>query len=260
MGTDKYGELLLPNGGYRRLKSFQLARLIYDITVHFVEMYISVDSRTRDHQMVQAARSGVQNIAEGSVDAATSTKLELNLYNVARASLEELRLDYEDYLRQHNESVWCKTSPLYSEFVARRIADKADFRAFIRWAETFLPSVPIRTNPYWLQTRLYFLSTLRYISSNAKSQARQRAFSTAAASPNAWIGCAVKTGTGEPTKADKHWGRGVCASSPVLCRQTYMPSSRLAFLNASTAKSMSAKLCAAESWTRMRALPFGTTG
>ena len=53
--------------------------------------------------MVQAARSGVQNIAEGSVDAATSTKLELNLYNVARASLEELKLDYQDYLRQHGE-------------------------------------------------------------------------------------------------------------------------------------------------------------
>ena len=92
MGTDKYGELLLPNGGYRRLKSFQLARLIYDITVHFVEMYISVDSRTRD-QMVQAARSGVQNIAEGSVAAASSSRTELKLTNVARASLEELRLD-----------------------------------------------------------------------------------------------------------------------------------------------------------------------
>ena len=108
MSTDKYGELLLPYGGYRRLKSFQLARLIYDITVHFVELYIPADSRTRD-QMVQAARSGVQNIAEGSVDAATSTKLELNLYNVARASLEELRLDYEDFLRQHGESFWQKT-------------------------------------------------------------------------------------------------------------------------------------------------------
>ena len=76
------------------MKSFQLAQLIYDITVHFVTLYIPKDSRTCD-QMVQAARSGVQNIAEGSVDAATSTKLELNLYNVARASLEELKLDYQ---------------------------------------------------------------------------------------------------------------------------------------------------------------------
>ena len=63
MITDKYGELLLPSGGYRRLKSFQLARLIYDITVPFTELYIPTASRTRD-QMVQAARSGVQNIVE----------------------------------------------------------------------------------------------------------------------------------------------------------------------------------------------------
>ena len=83
MGTDKNGDLLFPSGGYRRLKSFQLAQLIYDITVRFVELYIPAESRTCD-QMVQAARSGVQNIAEGSVDAATSTKLELNLYNVVR--------------------------------------------------------------------------------------------------------------------------------------------------------------------------------
>ena len=147
MGTDGYGGLLLPSGGYRRLKSFRLARLIYDITVHFVDLYIPPDSRTCD-QMVQAARSGVQNIAEGSVDGATSAKLELNLYNVARASLEELRLDYEDYLRQHGEAVWPNDSPLYSEFVARRIADKAGFRTFIAWAESSRPSVPLRNTPY----------------------------------------------------------------------------------------------------------------
>ena len=167
MITDKYGKLLLSSGGYRRLKSFQLTRLIYDITVHFAELYIPVASRTRD-QMVQAARSGVQNIAEGSVDAATSVKLELNLYNVARASLEELRLDYEDYLRQHNEPIWGKDSPLYSEFVARRIADKTGFRTFIHWAETSFPSVRLRKIPYksvlvanaallLIETAVYFL-------------------------------------------------------------------------------------------------------
>ena len=177
MSTDKNGELLLPNGGYRRLKSFRLARLIYDITVHFVNLYIPPDSRTCD-QMVQAARSGVQNIAEGSVDGATSAKLELNLYNVARASLEELRLDYEDYLRQHNEAVWLKDSPLYSEFVARRIADKAGFRAFIAWAENSRPSVQIRTIPYksvlvanatllLLDTTIFFLK--RQIESKART-------------------------------------------------------------------------------------------
>ena len=177
MSTEKDSGLLLPSDGYKRLKSFQLARLVYDITVHFAEMYIPADSRTRD-QMVQAARSGVQNIAEGSVDAATSAKLELNLYNVARASLEELRLDYEDYLRQHNESVWSKNSPLYSEFVMRRVADKAGFRTFIRWAETTHPSVQLRTTPYksvlvanatllLIDTTVYFLK--RQIASKAKA-------------------------------------------------------------------------------------------
>ena len=191
MVTEENGELLLPSGGYGKLRSFRLARLIYDITVHFADLYIPAESRTRD-QMVQAARSGVQNIAEGSVDAATSTKLELNLYNVARASLEELRLDYQDYLRQHNEAVWTKDSPLYSEFVARRVADKAGFRSFIRWAETYPSSVQIRTG------RQRHSAADRHGSpfSNAKSQARPRSFSTTAASPSAWTGCAGKTATG----------------------------------------------------------------
>ena len=147
METYENGDLLLPSGGYQNLKSFRLARLIYDITVHFVEMYIPSDSRTRD-QMVQAARSGVQNIAEGSVDAATSAKLELNLYNVARASLEELRLDYQDYLRQRNAPIWSKDNPLYSEFVALRISDKAGFKAFICRAENTNSSVILRNIPY----------------------------------------------------------------------------------------------------------------
>ena len=146
MVTDKNGDLLFPSGGYRRLKSFQLAQLIYDITVRFVELYIPAESRTCD-QMVQAARSGVQNIAEGSVDAATSAKLELNLYNVARASLEELKLDYQDYLRQHGEKIWQKDEFLYVEFVKRRISCKKEFREFIVWAENHI-SVPIRTIPY----------------------------------------------------------------------------------------------------------------
>ena len=92
-------DLLFTHGGYRKLKSFQVARLVYDITVRFTELYIPRFSRTRD-QMVQAARSGVQNIAEGSQASATSKKIEIKLTQVARASLEELRLDYEDFLRQ----------------------------------------------------------------------------------------------------------------------------------------------------------------
>ena len=73
--------------------------------------------------------------------------MELNLYNVARASLEELKLDYQDYLRQHCEQQWLKDDLLYLEFIKRRINNKKEFREFIVWAENHI-SVPIRTIPY----------------------------------------------------------------------------------------------------------------
>jgi hypothetical protein len=93
------GESLLPlHGGYRHLRSFQIAQLAFDVTVRFCDRYICPRSRTHD-QMAQAARGGVQNIAEGSKASGTSKKMELALTNVARASLEEPKLDYEDYLR-----------------------------------------------------------------------------------------------------------------------------------------------------------------
>src|SRR5882672_11785523 len=101
-------EKLIPlHGGYRKLKSFQVAQLAYDVTVRFCDRYIERRSRTHD-QMVQAARSGVQNIAEGSQASGTSKKMELKLTNVARASLEELRLDYEDFLRQRDLPLWAR--------------------------------------------------------------------------------------------------------------------------------------------------------
>ena len=102
--------MIPPHGGYRKLRSFQAAQLAYDATVVFCERFVDRRSRTRD-QMTQAARSGVQNIAEGSMASATSKKTELKLTNVARASLEELLLDCEDYLRQHGLRVWDKDSP-----------------------------------------------------------------------------------------------------------------------------------------------------
>jgi len=99
-----------PHGGYRKLRSFQTAQMIYDATVIFCDRFIEKTSRTRG-QMVQAARSGVQNIAEGSMASATSKKTELKLTGVARASLEELLLDYEDFLRQRGLRLWAKDSP-----------------------------------------------------------------------------------------------------------------------------------------------------
>jgi restriction system protein len=92
-------------GGFRHLRSFQTATLIFDATQKFCERFIDYKSRTRD-QTVQAARSGRQNIAEGSRAASASSQTELRLVNVARASLEELLLDYEDYLRQHGLQRW----------------------------------------------------------------------------------------------------------------------------------------------------------
>ncbi len=96
---------LRPAGGYRRTASFQTATLIYDATYWFCEKFLDSRSRTVD-QMIQAARSGRQNIAEGSRAAATSSQTELRLLNVARASLEELLLDYEDYLRHRRLPQW----------------------------------------------------------------------------------------------------------------------------------------------------------
>lgn len=101
---------LRASGGYRKLASFQTSTLIYDGTVAFCNRFVSGYSRTHD-QMVQAARSGRQNIAEGSRAGAVSSKSELHLTNVARASLEELLLDFEDYLRQHDLPLWSKDSP-----------------------------------------------------------------------------------------------------------------------------------------------------
>jgi four helix bundle protein len=115
-------EPLIPkHGGYRNLRSFQIAQLCYDVTERFCDRYISPMSRTHD-QMVQAARSGVQNIAEGSQASGTSKKFELKLTNVARASLEELRLDYEDFLRQRGLPLWRQSDPRRKELVARRCA------------------------------------------------------------------------------------------------------------------------------------------
>lgn len=113
--TDRPGKpgrpkTLRPSGGYRKLRSFQAATVIYDATVSFCNRFMDPRSRTVD-QMVQAARSGRQNIAEGSRASAASSQTELRLVNVARASLDELLLDFEDFLRQHGLPQWAKDDP-----------------------------------------------------------------------------------------------------------------------------------------------------
>lgn len=97
--------VLRPHGNYRGLKAYQNAEIVHDATVVFCRRFLKYPDRTID-QMVQAARSGKQNIAEGSSMSGTSQASELKLIGVARASLEELLVDYEDYLRQHSLNIW----------------------------------------------------------------------------------------------------------------------------------------------------------
>ncbi|MDE7153253.1 MAG: four helix bundle suffix domain-containing protein [Muribaculaceae bacterium] len=108
----KAGAFLQTKGGYRQLVVYQIAQMIYDITYYFTEHFLEKRDRTVD-QMIQAARSGKQNIAEGSKAATTSSETEIKLTNVAKASLEELLIDYEDYLRVNNLTLWGKSHPRY---------------------------------------------------------------------------------------------------------------------------------------------------
>jgi four helix bundle suffix protein len=98
-----------PHGNYRELLSYQKAEVVYDLTFRFCERFLKRGDRTID-QMVQAARSGKQNIAEGSKAAKTSKEMEIKLTNVARASLEELLVDYGDFLRVRDLRIWSKDS------------------------------------------------------------------------------------------------------------------------------------------------------
>lgn len=141
------------SGGYRKLCSFQTATIIYDATYWFCEKYIDPRSRTVD-QMVQGARSGRQNIAEGSRAAATSSHTELRLVTVARSSLEELLLDYEDFIRHRRKIQWEKDGPEAME--VRNVAKEHDkewpelndfqrFDLYREWLENENPFV--RANP-----------------------------------------------------------------------------------------------------------------
>jgi restriction system protein len=122
-GNPDANDLIPPHGGYRKLISYQMSEIVYDATTRFCSRFIDRYSRTYD-QMVQAARSGKQNIAEGSMASGTSKKIELKLIGIARASLEELLQDYEDYIRQHGLSLWDKNDPKTLEI--RKIGKRKD--------------------------------------------------------------------------------------------------------------------------------------
>ena len=112
---------LPPHGNYHELLSFQKAEIVYDLTFRFAHKYLSKGDRTID-QMIQSARSGKQNILEGSKAAPTSKETEIKLTNVARASLEELLADYRDYLRVRDFPLWEKNSK--EALYVRRLGNK----------------------------------------------------------------------------------------------------------------------------------------
>jgi len=132
-----FPQLIPPHGGYRDLQSYKMSEIVYDATIVFCNRFINIRSRTHD-QMVQAARSGKQNIAEGSMASGTSKKTELKLIGVARASLEELLLDYEDFLRQKGLTPWTKDHPQAQAI--RKLAWAKD-RSYTTY-KTFLEASP----------------------------------------------------------------------------------------------------------------------
>jgi four helix bundle suffix protein len=136
--------LIPPHGGYRNLKSYQTAEIVYDATVAFCDRFIDKRSRTHD-QMVQAARSGKQNIAEGSMASGTSKKTELKLIGVARASLEELLLDCQDFLRQRGLPLWEKDHPQAQ--VIRKLAWKKNrsYETYKTYVEASPPEIAANT-------------------------------------------------------------------------------------------------------------------
>jgi restriction system protein len=139
------GRHLRPSGGYRKLRSFQVTTIIYDATVSFCARFLDKRSRTVD-QMVQAARSGRQNIAEGSRASATSSQTELRLVNVARASLDELLLDYEDFLRQGGKRQWDKNDrEARAVRAVGREHDPTDTAAYAAWLNHADPAVVANT-------------------------------------------------------------------------------------------------------------------
>jgi four helix bundle suffix protein len=133
--TPEQPGFLPPHGNYRELLSYQKTEIIYDLTYRFCQRFLTRGDRTID-QMVQAARSGKQNIAEGSKASGTSKEMEIKLTNVARASLEELLIDFQDFLRVRDLRLWEKDSK-EARFV-RQLGKKPDatYEAYREFCET----------------------------------------------------------------------------------------------------------------------------
>ncbi len=129
-----------PHGGYAKLLSYQKSEIVYDATVNFCKRFIDFRDRTRD-QMIQAARSGKQNIIEGSVASATSTETEIKLTSVARASLEELLADYRDFLRARQIEEWPRDHPYTDRLRQLNRTPGANYETFRKAVEHPEPAI-----------------------------------------------------------------------------------------------------------------------
>jgi four helix bundle suffix protein len=128
------------HGGYRNLITYQKSEIIYDGTIYFTKRFFGKYDRTID-QMVQAARSGKQNIAEASMASATSKETEIKLTNVARASLEELKIDYEDFLRTNKLELWGKEHKLVVRLRELNKIPNANYETFKKAIENESPEI-----------------------------------------------------------------------------------------------------------------------
>ena len=128
------------HGGYRNLITYQKAEIIYDGTIYFTNRFFRKFDRTID-QMVQSARSGKQNIAEASMASGTSKETEIKLTNVARASLEELLLDYEDFLRTNKLEIWGKEHRLVRRLRELNRTPNANYETFRKAIENESPEI-----------------------------------------------------------------------------------------------------------------------
>jgi four helix bundle suffix protein len=161
LASDAAARVYGKHGGYRNLKVYQVAEMLYEYTCRFCKKYVPAKDRHHD-QMVQSARSGYQNLAEGSEDSATSKKLEMNLTNVARSSLNELHKDYVKHLMRRELRLWQAGDPVFEE---ARALHPATFTAAAAWVNRNPHAEPIEeraanlgailsAQAHWLAERL----------------------------------------------------------------------------------------------------------
>lgn len=161
LNSKSAGRIYGAHGGFRKLKAFQVAELCYDYTCRFCERYVPLKDRHFD-QMVQAARSGYQNIGEGSEDSATSKKLEMNLTNVAKSSIGELARDYQKHLKRRKLRLWAPGDPAFEEARALRPETVEEAAAWVNAAGKQQPAEEraanlgaiLATQAHWLTERL----------------------------------------------------------------------------------------------------------